>query len=181
MADKPSPAKRATRPRPKAEIVSAIAPAPDEKAAAESPQGALAFIERARDVLTVRRVFGDPIERDGVTVIPAANVRGGGGGGGGEGPNGQGSGGGFGVSATPAGAYVIRKRVRALGAGAEPGADDLHGSDGRHRVPAHAALDREDDRETALATAEADVEDRSALLADRDDRQAQEQDKYDDE
>jgi uncharacterized spore protein YtfJ len=108
MADRPTPAKRATRTPRKAEIVSAIAPSPDAKAAAESPQGALAFIERARDVLTVRRVFGDPIERDGVTIIPAAKVRGGGGGGGGEGPDGRGSGGGFGVSATPAGAYVIK-------------------------------------------------------------------------
>jgi uncharacterized spore protein YtfJ len=108
MADKPTSAKRATRTRPKAEIVRSVTPAPDEKAAAESPQGALAFIERARDVLTVRRVFGDPIERDGVTIIPAAKVRGGGGGGGGEGPDGRGSGGGFGVSATPAGAYVIK-------------------------------------------------------------------------
>jgi uncharacterized spore protein YtfJ len=108
MADKPTSAKRATRAGPKAEIVRAVTPAPDEKAAAESPQGALAFIERARDVLTVRRVFGDPIERDGVTIIPAAKVRGGGGGGGGEGPDGRGSGGGFGVSATPAGAYVIK-------------------------------------------------------------------------
>ena len=106
MADKPT-AKRATRTPRKAEIVSAVTPAPDAKAAAESPQGALAFIERARDVLTVRRVFGDPIERDGVTIIPAAKVRGGGGGGG-EGPDGRGSGGGFGVSATPAGAYVIK-------------------------------------------------------------------------
>ncbi|MBI2773982.1 MAG: sporulation protein [Chloroflexi bacterium] len=68
---------------------------------------ALAFIDRARDVLTVKRVFGEPVERDGVTVIPAANVRGGGGGG--SGPEGSGgSGGGFGISASPAGAYVIR-------------------------------------------------------------------------
>ena len=66
-------------------------------------------IERARDAITVKRVFGDPYERNGVTVIPAAVVKGGAGGGGGEGPTGQGSGegSGFGLSARPAGAYVI--------------------------------------------------------------------------
>ena len=39
----------------------------------------------AREVLTVRRVFGEPYEKNGVTFIPAAAVRGGGGGGGGNG------------------------------------------------------------------------------------------------
>jgi uncharacterized spore protein YtfJ len=62
-------------------------------------------LDRARDMATVRRAFGDPYEKDGITVIPAANVRGGGGGG--EGPEGQGTGGGFGGTATPAGAFVI--------------------------------------------------------------------------
>jgi uncharacterized spore protein YtfJ len=67
-------------------------------------------IEQARDSLTVKRVFGDPIEKNGVTVIPAARVQGGAGGGGGEGPQGQGkgSGSGFGVNARPVGALVIR-------------------------------------------------------------------------
>lgn len=65
-------------------------------------------------MLTVRRVYGDPIEKDGVTVIPAANVRGGGGGGSGESEGGKGSGGGFGVSASPAGAYVIRADGRVM-------------------------------------------------------------------
>lgn len=59
----------------------------------------------ARDAMTVKRVYGDPIERDGILVIPAANVVGGGGGGGDNENNG---GGGFGVSATPAGAWVVR-------------------------------------------------------------------------
>jgi uncharacterized spore protein YtfJ len=62
-----------------------------------------------------RRVFGKPVERDGVTVVPAAVVVGGGGAGSGNG-NGHGpdnSGGGFGVYAFPVGAYVIRDgRVR---------------------------------------------------------------------
>jgi uncharacterized spore protein YtfJ len=66
-------------------------------------------IEAARDSLTVQRVFGEPYERNGVTVIPAASVQGGGGGGSGDEPNGRtGSGGGFGLRARPGGAYVIR-------------------------------------------------------------------------
>jgi uncharacterized spore protein YtfJ len=68
-------------------------------------------IGQARDAITVKRVFGDPYEKNGVTLIPAAKVQGGAGGGGGESPEGQGrgSGSGFGVSARPAGAYVIRE------------------------------------------------------------------------
>lgn len=69
-------------------------------------------VEKARDAITVKRVFGEPYERDGVTVIPAANVMGGAGGGSGEGTQdgrpARGSGTGFGLAARPAGAYVIR-------------------------------------------------------------------------
>lgn len=67
-------------------------------------------VAQARDAMTVNRVFGEPFEKNGVTVIPAASVRGGAGGGSGEGPEGTGKGGGtgFGVSARPAGAYIIR-------------------------------------------------------------------------
>jgi uncharacterized spore protein YtfJ len=61
----------------------------------------------ARDAVTVKRVYGEPVERDGVTVITAAAVRGGAGGGG-EGGGDGGGGGGFGVAARPIGAYVIR-------------------------------------------------------------------------
>lgn len=62
-----------------------------------------------RDAITVGRVYGDPFEADGVTVIPAARVMGGGGGGEGAAPDGQsGTGTGFGIVARPAGAYVIR-------------------------------------------------------------------------
>lgn len=66
-------------------------------------------IEQARDAITVKRVYGDPYEKGGVTVIPAARVSGAGGGGGGEGPGGEGSGSGtgFGLNARPVGAYVI--------------------------------------------------------------------------
>jgi len=45
------------------------------------------------------------LEKDGITIIPAASVRGGGGGGGDSEGNG---GGGFGITARPVGAYVIR-------------------------------------------------------------------------
>jgi uncharacterized spore protein YtfJ len=63
------------------------------------------LLEGARDAITVKRVYGDPIEQDGVTVVPAAAVRGGGGGGGDADHNG---GGGFGLAARPVGAWVIR-------------------------------------------------------------------------
>jgi len=59
----------------------------------------------ARDAMTARTVFAEPIEREGLLIIPAAKVRGGGGGGGDADNN---AGGGFGLSATPAGAYVVR-------------------------------------------------------------------------
>jgi uncharacterized spore protein YtfJ len=67
-------------------------------------------ITQAQDTLTVQRVFGEPYERNGVTVIPAARVLGGGGGGDGEREQTQdkGSGSGFGMVARPVGAYLIR-------------------------------------------------------------------------
>jgi uncharacterized spore protein YtfJ len=58
-----------------------------------------------RDALRAQVVYGEPIERNGVMIIPAAKVRGGGGGGGDAQENG---GGGFGLSAKPAGAWIIR-------------------------------------------------------------------------
>lgn len=66
---------------------------------------------QARDTLTVKRVFGEPYEKDGVTIIPAAQVQGGAGGGRGEDPQGQGkgSGSGFGMTARPVGAFVLRQ------------------------------------------------------------------------
>jgi uncharacterized spore protein YtfJ len=45
-------------------------------------------VARAQDVLTVQRVFGAPIERNGLTVIPVARFAAGGGAGNGEGPDG---------------------------------------------------------------------------------------------
>ena len=68
------------------------------------------MVTSLREAMTVSRVFGEPVERDGVTVIPTAVLRGGAGGGGGTDPGTgeEGEGGGFGVTARPAGVYVIR-------------------------------------------------------------------------
>lgn len=65
------------------------------------------LIASARDVVSVRRVYGDPYEKDGVTVIPAAAVRGGAGGGIGEHGDETGRGGGYGLTARPTGAWII--------------------------------------------------------------------------
>jgi uncharacterized spore protein YtfJ len=66
-------------------------------------------IKGYRDAITVKKVFGEPFEKNGITVITAAKVMGGGGGGSGESPDqGQGSGTGFGMTGKPVGAYVIR-------------------------------------------------------------------------
>jgi uncharacterized spore protein YtfJ len=63
------------------------------------------LIAKAGDHLSVRRVFGEPIERDGVVVIPVAVAVGGGGGG--TGPDDQGTGGGFGGIVRGIGVYAI--------------------------------------------------------------------------
>jgi uncharacterized spore protein YtfJ len=67
-------------------------------------------IAKARDAITVKRVYGAPYERDGVTVIPAAAVAGGAGGGSGEDPTSKAVGGGtgFGITGRPVGAFVIQ-------------------------------------------------------------------------
>jgi uncharacterized spore protein YtfJ len=77
---------------------------------------AVSKLDTMKDVLTVKRVFGDAYELDGTTVIPVAALRGGGGGGGGGGagdaPGAQGSGSGagtgFGVAVRPVGAFVVK-------------------------------------------------------------------------
>ncbi len=64
-----------------------------------------------RDSYTVHRVFGDPVDKDDVTVIPVAMIAGGGGGGNATSEvdgEVEGSGSGFGGMARPAGVYVIR-------------------------------------------------------------------------
>ncbi len=64
-----------------------------------------ALLQGHRDAVTVRRIYGEPVERDGVTVVAAAAVVGGTGGGGADEGNG---GGGFGLAGRPVGAWVIR-------------------------------------------------------------------------
>lgn len=93
------------------------------------------FTETARDALTVRRVFGDPIIQGDLTIVPVAQVSGGSGlgfgsgsldarrratdtpeheadapapGGAEGGGTGDGGGGGFGVSVRALGVFVIR-------------------------------------------------------------------------
>lgn len=64
---------------------------------------------RIREVIGAGKVFGEPIERNGITVIPVAKVAGGGGGGSGSDPQkGQGFGGGLGWGSRPTGLYVLR-------------------------------------------------------------------------
>jgi uncharacterized spore protein YtfJ len=81
-------------------------------------------LSHARDAMTVKRVFGDAYEKEGITVIPVANVMGGAGAGGGSGVGAQpasageaavgegagdsGYGIGYGLRASPAGVYVIK-------------------------------------------------------------------------
>jgi len=68
------------------------------------------LMSTARDTMTVRRVYAEPVTENGVTVIAAASIWGGGGGGGdGTDQQGQqGEGGGFGLHTRPVGAYVIK-------------------------------------------------------------------------
>jgi uncharacterized spore protein YtfJ len=77
----------------------------------------LGRIDGIKDAITVKRVFGDPYEVAGTTVIPVAAVRGGGGGGGGGGMGPEGEGGpstgsgagmGFGIADRPIGVYEVR-------------------------------------------------------------------------
>lgn len=59
----------------------------------------------AQATMSADRVFGKPVEKDGVTILPVATV----GGGGGGGDKGQGEGGvGYGLRARAAGIYVIK-------------------------------------------------------------------------
>ncbi len=73
-----------------------------------STAGALDDVGGMRDALTVHRVFGDPYEFEGLTVIPVGRVVGGGGGGAGEADGQTGFGTGFGLGATAVGVYEVR-------------------------------------------------------------------------
>lgn len=63
------------------------------------------ILTRVGEQLGIRRVFGEPIERDGITVVPVAVAIGGGGGG--TGPDEQGSGGGVGGMVRGIGVYAV--------------------------------------------------------------------------
>jgi uncharacterized spore protein YtfJ len=70
------------------------------------------IVSTARDAMTVKKVFGESYQQDGLTIVPAATVSGGFGGGSGHDEKGQeGEGGGFGMSGRPVGAYVIEGRT----------------------------------------------------------------------
>ena len=71
------------------------------------------LVTTLREGMSVSRVFGEPYERDGVTVIPAAAVRGGAGGGNGrkQETSEEGEGGGMGLVVRPVGAFVIKDGV----------------------------------------------------------------------
>lgn len=67
------------------------------------------LVDNIQDRFTARLVYGDPVEQDGLVVIPAIRVVGGGGGGNGTDPeHGESQGAGFGLRAKPAGAWVFR-------------------------------------------------------------------------
>jgi uncharacterized spore protein YtfJ len=82
----------------------------DEPSTEEKSMSLPQLVSTVRHSLSVTRVLGEPYERDGVTVIPAASVRGGAGGGTGkkDQTGEEGEGGGFGMIARPAGAFVVR-------------------------------------------------------------------------
>lgn len=66
------------------------------------------LLASATDGMTVRRVFGDPVETPDGLVIPVARVSGGAGGGlGDDGHGSGGSGGGTGFHAVPVGVYRV--------------------------------------------------------------------------
>jgi len=67
------------------------------------------LISGALDVMNVKRVYGDPYEKNGLTVIPAAIVGGVGGGATGDQTDGDsGRERGFGLMARPSGAWIIK-------------------------------------------------------------------------
>jgi uncharacterized spore protein YtfJ len=68
------------------------------------------LLSKVTDNVTVGRVFGEPIQHDGILIVPVARIRGGAGGGSGRGATNEesNSGGGAGFDAKPAGVFVVR-------------------------------------------------------------------------
>ncbi|MFJ5993256.1 spore germination protein GerW family protein [Lentzea sp. NPDC092896] len=66
------------------------------------------LIASVKNSVEAKKVYAEPYEKNGITVIAAASVSGGTGGGSGKDEKGQeGEGGGFGIAAKPTGAFVI--------------------------------------------------------------------------
>jgi hypothetical protein len=62
------------------------------------------ILSGAQDAMSVRRVFGDPVQAGDVTLVPVAVIAGGGGGGSKSAAE---AGAGFGLSAKPAGVFAV--------------------------------------------------------------------------
>ncbi len=69
------------------------------------------LLSQATNTVTVKRVYGEPIEKDGALVIPVAKLIGGSGGGTGTREGESGTGGGMGFRASPVGVYVWQDGV----------------------------------------------------------------------
>ncbi len=84
----------------------------EERLVAQSKNGDRTVAERLAERLGIsasaKTVFAEPVEREGITVIPVAKVRYGFGGGGGGSEEGQGNGGGGMVQAFPLGYIELR-------------------------------------------------------------------------
>ena len=100
----------------------------EESARGRTGDIAAKLADRVGNRAGVQAIFGDPVERDGVTVIPVGRTRWGFGGGAGKGGHadeeGEGSGGGGGVMAVPVGYIEISggaARFRRIGLPVSPG------------------------------------------------------------
>ena len=80
----------------------------EAEARAAGPDFVRGLAERVGATASARAVFGEPVERDGVTVIPVASTAWAFGGGGGTSPEGEGTGGGGGSVARPIGWIELR-------------------------------------------------------------------------
>lgn len=76
-----------------------------------APMDVQELLSKVTNDLTVKRVFGEPIEHDGTVLVPVARVRGGAGGGTSTAEANEGSGGGGGVDARPVGVFVVKEGV----------------------------------------------------------------------
>src|SRR2546423_1114899 len=91
---------------------------------------ALEAVNQAKDVINVRRVYGEPYQEDGLTISPAANVTGGGGGGGDTKGN---RGPGFCGPGNPPGAWVSQDGQATRTPALHPNGRAGHPSRGRRR------------------------------------------------